>query len=240
MSHARTPGSDIANGSLASSPARRRLARGDLEDDGSIGCADVSTVCGIRDRSPLPLLRPRSSNDHRPARPQESAHPAREPNLHFSACSAYPRRRRSNQAARKVRQTQLSGTPSLSVINRRVERQHSGSYQCGACATVHRALEGLQTIDLPLSLAVAPPLGQRVCDGVDISPHRSNEALHGVESRLLRVIEPGAKFLNVFASENTPESHCEPTHGCEIWRRTLQSVNLGRLTPRQQPTRLDA
>src|ERR1700728_754430 len=107
MSHARTPGSDIANGSLASLPARRRLARGDLEDDGSIGCADVSTACGIRDRTPLPLLRPRSSNDHRPARPQESAHPAREPNLHFSACSAYRRRRRSNQAARKVRQTPL-------------------------------------------------------------------------------------------------------------------------------------
>jgi Family of unknown function (DUF6119) len=51
-------------------------------------------------------------------------------------------------------------------------------------------------------LAVAPPLGQRVCDGVEISPHRSDEALHGVDSRLLRVIEPDAEFLNVFASKN--------------------------------------
>src|SRR5580692_556673 len=51
MSHARTPRSDIANGSLASSPPRRCLARGDLEDDGSIGCADVSTARGIGDSS---------------------------------------------------------------------------------------------------------------------------------------------------------------------------------------------
>jgi hypothetical protein len=31
-------------------------------------------------------------------------------------------------------------------------------------------------------LAIAPAFGQRVCDGVEISPHRSSEALHGVES----------------------------------------------------------
>ena len=61
-------------------------------------------------------------------------------------------------------------------------------------------------------------------------PHRSGEALHGIDSRLLRVIEPYAKFLDVFASENAPKSHGEPTHSCEIRGRVLQSFDLGRLT----------
>jgi hypothetical protein len=108
------------------------------------------------------------------------------------------------------------------------------------CSTVHAALEGLQTIDLPLGLAVAPTLYQRVCNGVEISPHRSSEALHCVDAGLLRVIEPDVEFLNVFASKNPTESHAQPTHGREIRRRAFQSVDLVRLTRRQQPTRLDA
>jgi hypothetical protein len=52
--------------------------------------------------------------------------------------------------------------------------------------------------------------------------------------------ESNAEFLNVFASKNTSESHCEPTHGCEIRRRTFQSVDLWRLTRRQQSARVDA
>src|ERR1700731_3339584 len=78
---------NLANGSLASSPPRRRLARGDLEDDGSIGCADVSTARGIGDRSLLPVPPQRSPNDRRLARPQEPARPAREPNPCSFACS---------------------------------------------------------------------------------------------------------------------------------------------------------
>jgi hypothetical protein len=62
MSHARTPGSDIANGSLASSPPRRRLAPGDLEDDGNIGRVDGARHRG---RSLLPVPPQRSPNDRR-------------------------------------------------------------------------------------------------------------------------------------------------------------------------------
>ena len=105
MSHARTPGSDIANGSLASSPARRRLAPGDLEDDGSIGCADVSTACGIRDRSPF---RSCGRDDPTITVPLDPKNPHTRPGSPiyiFSHARAYRRRRRSNQAARKVRQT---------------------------------------------------------------------------------------------------------------------------------------
>jgi hypothetical protein len=74
------------------------------------------------------------------------------------------------------------GSASLSVLNRRMERQHSGSEQFWACTTVHSALEGLQSIDLPLGLAVAPAFRQRVCDCVEISSHRPDEALHCVNS----------------------------------------------------------
>jgi hypothetical protein len=93
---------------------------------------------------------------------------------------------------------------------------------------------------VPFDLAIAPAFGQCVCDGVKISPHRSSEALRCVDAGLLRVIGPDARFLNVFASEDASESHGEPTHGGEVRRGAFQSVDLGRLTWRQQPTRLDA
>jgi hypothetical protein len=57
------------------------------EDDGNIGCADVSTAPGIGDRSLLPVPPQRSPNDRRLARPQEPARPAREPNPCSFACS---------------------------------------------------------------------------------------------------------------------------------------------------------
>src|SRR5580692_6891216 len=106
MSDAHTFGSDIANGSPTSSPSRRRLAPASLEDNGSIGCADESMPRGIRDRSLLPVLRPKSPSNHRPAQPQESAPPAREPNLHFSACA-----RLSAEAQIKPSSTESEAVP---------------------------------------------------------------------------------------------------------------------------------
>ena len=47
-------------------------------------------------------------------------------------------------------------------------------------SAVYRALEGFQSIDMPFGLAVAPALSQRICDGVEISPQSSGEALHCV------------------------------------------------------------
>ena len=87
MSDVHTHGSDTANGSPPPSPSRRRLAPGGLEDDGSIGCADASTPRGIRDTSLLPVPRPRSPSNRHPARPQQSARPAQEPNPCSFACS---------------------------------------------------------------------------------------------------------------------------------------------------------
>ena len=48
---------------------------------------------------------------------------------------------------------------SNSVINGQMERQHPGTQEFGARSTVHCALEGFQSIDLPFGLAVAPALG---------------------------------------------------------------------------------
>jgi hypothetical protein len=48
------------------------------------------------------------------------------------------------------------------------------------------------------------------------------------------------EFLDVFALKNYSESHGEPTHGGEIRRGAFQSVDLCRLTVRQQSARLDA
>src|SRR5271166_6300294 len=87
MSDAHTRRSDIANGSPASSPSRRRHAPAGLEGVGNIGCADVSTARGTQDRSLFPVRPQRSPNDRRPARPQKSARLAREPNPCFFAYS---------------------------------------------------------------------------------------------------------------------------------------------------------
>ena len=56
---------------------------------------------------------------------------------------------------------------------------------------------------------------------------------------MLRVVEPDVEFLDVFASKNASESHGELTHCGEIRRGAFESVDLGRLTGRQQSARLD-
>jgi hypothetical protein len=121
-----------------------------------------------------------------------------------------------------------------------MERQHPGAQELGARATVHSSLEGFQSVDLPLGLAVAPALGQRVPDGVDISPQCADEAPHSVDARALGVIQPDVEPLSVFAPKNASESHGKLTHCGEVWRRALQGFDLRRLTSCQQRTRLDA
>jgi hypothetical protein len=105
------------------------------------------------------------------------------------------------------------GSSSNSVINGRTERQHPGTQEFGARATVHRTPERFQSIDSPFGLAVAPALGQRLSDGVDISPDRASEAVDRVKPGLLRIVESDVEFMDVFASKTASEAFGEPAHG---------------------------
>jgi hypothetical protein len=82
---------------------------------------------GSRDRSLLPVPRPRSPSNHRPAQPQDSAPPAREPNLHFSACS-----RLSVEAQIKPSSTESEADPEIvrraGLRRRRASHQRSPSF----------------------------------------------------------------------------------------------------------------
>ena len=95
----------------------------------------------------------------------------------------------------------LAGSASKRVLEMQRCRQHPGAYEFCARASVHRALEGFQTIDLPFGLAVAPTFGQRVPDRVNILPQRSNEALHRVEAGSMGIFEPRVEFHVAFASK---------------------------------------
>jgi len=97
----------------------------------------------------------------------------------------------------------------------------SRPYIARAGSTVHRALEGFQSIDLPFGLAVAA-FGKRWI---------------AKNSGPLCIIQPDFEFLDVFALKNASESHGEPTHGGEIRRGAFQSVDLCPLTVRQQSAR---
>ena len=89
-------------------------------------------------------------------------------------------------------------------------------------------------------MSIAPALGQRVSDGVDIPSDRASKSLDRINPGLLRIVETDVEFLEVFASKNASESHGEPTHGGEVRRCAFQDVDLDRLTGRQQSARLDA
>ena len=93
------------------------------------------------------------------------------------------------------------GSASKRVLEMQRCRQHPGAYEFCARASVHRALEGFQTIDLPFGLAVAPTFGQRVPDRVNILPQRSNEALHRVEAGSMGIFQPRVEFHVAFASK---------------------------------------
>ena len=93
------------------------------------------------------------------------------------------------------------GSASKRVLEMQRCRQHPSAYEFCARASVHRALEGFQTIDLPFGLAVAPTFGQRVPDRVNILPQRSNEALHRVEAGSMGLFEPRVEFHVAFASK---------------------------------------
>ena len=79
----------------------------------------------------------------------------------------------------------LEGSALKRVLEMQRCRQHPGAYEFCARASVHRALEGFQTIDLPFGLAVAPTFGQRVSDRVNILSQRSARSTNRSSDRRL-------------------------------------------------------
>jgi hypothetical protein len=53
--------------------------------------------------------------------------------------------------------------------------QHSCPQQFRTCPTVHRALEGLEAVDLAFGLSVAPGQLDGVVDGIDVSAQDAGE-----------------------------------------------------------------
>lgn len=88
-----------------------------------------------------------------------------------------------------------------------MERQHPGTQEFGARATVHGSLESFQSVDLPLGLTVTPAVGQRIPDSVDIAPQCSDKTPHSVEAGALCVIQPDVELVGVFSSKNASKPH---------------------------------
>ena len=109
----------------------------------------------------------------------------------------------------------------------------------GARSAIHGSFKSFKAVDLPLRLAVAPMLSDRVSHD-DVPAQGAGEPLHRIESGLLRVLQPSGKLTSVFASQNTTKSHHEPTHGGEFRPFAFQHVNRRHLSACQQTVRLDA
>ena len=88
-------------------------------------------------------------------------------------------------------------------------------------AIVHRALEGLQAIDLPLRLTVAQRELDGNAHGVNISVQRSGKAHDRRDIRLYGVIDLRVQRGGVFSAQNVPESHGHAPRRGKAWRSGL-------------------
>jgi hypothetical protein len=82
------------------------------------------------------------------------------------------------------------GSSSNCVVIESVDRQHPRPQEFGAGSAVHSALEGLETVDLPFGLAVAPRQLDGVPDGIDVASYGPPETLHANNAGALRIVSP--------------------------------------------------
>ena len=64
----------------------------------------------------------------------------------------------------------------------------------GASSAIHGSFKSFKAVDLPLRLAVAPMLSDRVSHGVDVPAQGAAEPLHRVESRLFASFNQAASL----------------------------------------------
>ena len=79
------------------------------------------------------------------------------------------------------------GSSSIRVV----KRKHSSPEQVWAGSIVHRALQGLQSVDLAFGLTIAPLHFDRIADCIDVSVYGASEPHDGCKVRFDRVVDPG-------------------------------------------------
>jgi hypothetical protein len=110
-----------------------------------------------------------------------------------------------------------------------VERKHSRPEQVWAGSTVHRALQGLQSVDLAFGLTIAPLHFDRIPDRVNVPVQGTSEPHDGRQVRFNRVVDPGRKRVCFTAMQDAFEAHSEVPHRCEGRRANLESFDFSRL-----------
>ena len=118
--------------------------------------------------------------------------------------------------------------------------QHSCPQQFGTCPAVHRALEGLEAVDLALGLSVAPGQLNGVVDGIDVSAQDTGEPHDRNEFGVDRIVDPRIQWCRSLAAKDAVEAHRQASHLGESIGSLLQGIDLPCLPVRQQASRLDA
>jgi hypothetical protein len=121
-----------------------------------------------------------------------------------------------------------------------VERKHSSPEQVWACSTVHRALQGFQSVDLAFGLTIAPLHFDRIADRINVSVNGAGEPYEGYKVSFDRVVDPGKKRVCSTATRDAFEAHGEAPHRCEGRRANLESFDFSRLFCGEFSCRLDA
>ena len=135
-----------------------------------------------------------------------------------------------------VSRSPLCGSSTICVV----EGQHSCPEQVWAGSTVHRALQGLQSVDLAFGLTIAPLHFDRIADRINIPVNGAGEPHDRCKVRFDRVVDPGRKRVCFSATQDTVEPHGEAAHRCEGGRASLERVDFPRLIRGQLSTGFDA
>ncbi len=110
-----------------------------------------------------------------------------------------------------------------------MEREHASPEQVWASSSVHRALQGLQPVDLAFSLTIAPLHFDRIADRINVPVYGAGEPHDGRKVSFDRFVYPGRKRVCFLATQDAFEAHGEAPHRCEGRRASLESFDFSRL-----------
>ena len=111
-----------------------------------------------------------------------------------------------------------------------LQRHHASAEQIDAGAAIHGTLEGLQFVDLSLSLPVAPRLGDSVSNGLQVLAYRLRETLHRVDPRRACICQPGVQPLRRSTAKYASKLHRQAPHCCKLGGPRFQRIDAGGLS----------